>query len=152
MELLKDFNINDIIVSADYAATAPKQWKQDKKQAYYEEHGTLPADIVINDSNVLIDGYTTYLTAARNGLQSIDVYRGWVEVIEAHHKAGGKFYRWRVPARLNGKISKGDKCIVRTLNGVRSVRVKEIFRQQYPVQNPRMKDVLKWCPSVYGNS
>lgn len=114
-----------------------------RKADYYERTGELPEDIVINDENVLIDGYATYLTAARYELTHVPVKRGYVELIEASHRAGAKTYFWRVPPRLVGMIHQGDKCIVRTARGVRRVRVERILRQQYPVQEPRLRSVLK---------
>ncbi len=143
MEQIGSFSLQDIIISEDFKNTEPAAWKMQRKADYYKRTGELPEDIVINDENVLIDGYATYLTAARYDLTHVPVKRGYVELIEASHRAGAKTYFWRVPPRLVGMIHQGDKCIVRTARGVRRVRVERILRQQYPVQEPRLRSVLK---------
>lgn len=143
MEQIGSFSLQDIIISEDFKNTEPAAWKMQRKADYYERTGELPEDIVINDENVLIDGYTIYLTAAKYGLSSVPVKRGYVELIEASHRAGAKSYLWKVPPRLSGTIHEGDKCIVRTGQGVRRVRVAKVLHEQYPVQIPRLRNVLK---------
>lgn len=142
MQIINSFPLKDIIISDDYKEHQPKQKKLDSKQAYYEQFGELPADIIINNDNVLIDGYTTYLKALEYGIESIDISRGYIEVIEAKHRAAGDIYLWRVPAKLTGKLEIGRKCLVRTSKGVRRVRIVSIMQQQYPQQEPYMKSVL----------
>lgn len=143
MELLKDFQIKDIVISEDFKNTTPAERKLQRKEDYFINTGKLPEDIVINDDNVLIDGYTTYLVAVKHGILSANVKRGYVELIEAAHSAGSRLYVWRVPASMHGSIKKGDRCIVRTGNGVNRVAVVNILRQQYPVQNPRLRNVIR---------
>ena len=143
MELLKDFQIKDIVISEDFKNTTPAERKLQRKEDYFVNTGKLPEDIVINDDNVLIDGYTTYLVAVKHGILSANVKRGYVELIEAAHSAGSRLYVWRVPASMHGSIKKGDRCIVRTGNGVNRVAVVNILRQQYPVQNPRLRNVIR---------
>lgn len=143
MKLIRSFPLKDIVISEDFKSTVPVSWKLQKKMEYYERTWKLPEDIVINDENVLIDGYTTYLTASRYGVTHVPVKRGYVELIEASHRTGLKKYFWRVPSGLVGMIHKGDKCIVRTARGVRRVCVVNVLQQQYPVQEPRLRNVLK---------
>ncbi|MDD6571942.1 MAG: DUF5839 family protein [Thermoflexaceae bacterium] len=141
MEQIRSFPLKDIIISEDFKNTEPAAWKLQRKIDYYEETRELPEDIVINDENVLIDGYTTYLLAARYRLTHVPVKRGYVELIEARHRAGQKSYFWRVPTRLLGKARQGDKCIVRTMSGDKWVRVANVHRIQYPVQEVQLKNV-----------
>lgn len=146
MEQIKSFPLKDIIISEDFKNTAPAEWKLQRKLDRYEETLELPEDIVINDENVLIDGYTTYLIAARYGFTHVPVKRGYVELIEARHRAGQRAYFWRVPMRLIGKAHQGDKCIVRTMNGDKWVRVANVYRIQYPVQEVQLKNVKAVVP------
>ncbi|MGN0263925.1 MAG: DUF5839 family protein [Oliverpabstia sp.] len=141
MEQIRNFPLKDIIISEDFKNTAPAEWKLQRKIEHYNETLELPEDIVINDENVLIDGYTTYLVAVRYGITHVPVKRGYVELIEARHRAGQRAYFWRVPTRLIGKARQGDKCIVRTINGDKWVRVANVFRIQYPVQEVQLKNV-----------
>lgn len=143
MKKIESFPVKDIIISEDFKDTDPAVWKLQRKVDYYKQHGELPEDIIINDENVLIDGYTTYLAAVMYGLEYMPVKAGYVELIEASHRPGQKSYVWRIPPRMYGMIHTGDKCIVRTSNGVRKVQVLNVLRQQYPNQTPKLRNVIK---------
>lgn len=146
MELLKDFHIKDIIISEDFKNTTPGSRKMGRAEQRYLQTGTLPANIVINDEDVLIDGYITYLLAVQYGIDRVDVYRGCVEVVEAVHYSGSnRVYMWRVPLRLSGEITAGDYIIVPTSRGTKRVKVTGVGRQQYPKQMRRIKNVIKKC-------
>lgn len=143
MMQIDSFSLKDIIISDDFSSTTPAAIKLDKVRKYVASYGELPASIVINNDNVLIDGYCTYLVALEMGADKLPVKRGYVELIEANHHAGQQCFIWRVPERLFGQIKAGDKCIVRTARGARRVRVERVLQQQYPTQQPPLKNVLK---------
>ena len=146
MILLRDFQIKDIIISEDYKNTVPGENKMQRAIQKYEQTGLLPTNIIINDKNVLIDGYITYLLAVLYGVEQLNVYRGYIEVVEAVHYTGSpKSYMWSVPLGLYGRIQPGNHVIVRTTQGVRRVLVKSIIRQQYLDQACRHKRVCKLC-------
>lgn len=127
--------LQSIIILDSFKTTPPAQRKIDKKRDYYKQFGELPADIVINEDNVLIDGYSTYITALEYGFVNVPVRVGAVEVIEAYHHAGQQLYKWAVPQHLIGKIKIGDKCTVRTSRGIRRVRVAAVLQQTLPEDN-----------------
>lgn len=143
MMQIDNFSLKDIYISDDFAGRTPADRKLDRVRRYYAECGELPACIVLNDENTLIDGYCTYLVAKELGVTGVLVRRGYVELIEAHHHAGQKNFVWKVPEKLMGQIKPGDKCIVGTSRGARRVRVTKVLQQQYPAQQPRLKNVLK---------
>lgn len=146
MELLKNFQVKDIIISTDYRNTLPGIAKMERAEQRYLQEKTLPTNIVINDENILIDGYIVYLLAVEYGITEIDVYRGHAEIIEAVHSADSiKKYKWRVPSRLIGTIEVNDRVLVSTSTGIRCVRVTDVIRQQYPDQNVGKKQVVKKC-------
>ena len=146
MELLKDFQIKDIIITEDFKNTTPGSRKMERAEQRYIRTGELQTVIVVNDENVLIDGYITYLLAVKYGIKQIDVYRGYAELVEAVHYAGStRVYKWRVPLRLTGMLETGDYIIVPTVRGAKRVRVTKIIRQQYPEQTYRLKNVIKKC-------
>lgn len=146
MELLKDFPIQDIIISEDFKNTTPGSRKMDRAEQRFQQIGKLPANIVINDENVLIDGYITYLLAVKYGIQRTDLYRGYTEVVEVVHYAGSnRMYMWRVPLRLVGEITEGDYIIVPTSRGAKRVKVTKVIGQQYPEQGRTLKPVYKIC-------
>ena len=133
--------LHDIIIPEDF--TTPHIDKLQHRAEAYEKNGILPAAIVINDSNVLIDGYATYLTAVKYGLATVPVQRGHVELIEACHRLGEKTYFWRVLSRLQGTIQKGDRCLVRTANGFTYAKVLSVLQQQLPPKGLRLRNVIK---------
>lgn len=145
MIIIEKFPIKEIIISEDFKNTPPTEGKMQFKREYLKKTGVLKKNIVINDENVLIDGYTTYLLALENGMDHVSIIKGYVEIVEAVHKKGGKAYSWKVPTHLIGSMSPGDKCIVHTSTGVKCVRVVNVVRQQYPIQIPRLRNVLRVC-------
>lgn len=143
MRLVCNFPLKEIVISEDFKKTKPAAAKLDRVRQYVADFGNLPDKIVINENNVLIDGYCTYLVACELAIDSANVRIGYVEVIEASHKRGGALFLWKVPDKLIGKIRSGDRCIVRTKKGAQIVTVENVVRQQYPVQHPRMKNVIR---------
>lgn len=143
MELLKNFPIKDIKISEDFQRTPPGTQKMERAERQYMQTGTLPTNIIINAENVLIDGYITYLTARKHGIEYLDVYQGFYETIVAVHGKREKNFVWRVPLYLSGQIEAGDKVLVTTARGVRRVRVVELKMQQYPEQGRRLRRVLR---------
>lgn len=145
MNIIEKFPVTEIIISEDFKNTPPTERKMQYKREHLKNKGVLKKNIIINDENVLIDGYTTYLLAMENGMNDVPVIRGYVEIVEAVHKKGGKAYSWKVPTHLIGAISPGDKCIVQTSSGAKYVRVVNVLRQQYPIQTPKLQNVLRAC-------
>ena len=145
MNIIEKFPVKEIIISEDFKNTTPTERKMQYKREHLKNTGVLKKNIIINDENILIDGYTTYLLAMENGMDYVLIIRGYVEIVEAVHKKGGKAYSWKVPASLIGSISPGDKCIVRTSSGAQYVHVVNVLRQQYPIQTPKLQNVLRVC-------
>ncbi len=146
MKLLRDYQLKDIIISEDFKGTQPSNKKMEKVEQDYLQSGALPVNIIINDDNVLIDGYITYLLAVKHGIQRADIYQGYIEMIEAFHCAGSKkCYTWRVPILLASKIMPGDRVLVPNVAGARTVKVERVIRQQYPNQKLGRKPVFKKC-------
>ena len=143
MMQIDNFSLKDIIISEDFKQNTPAASKLERVRKYFSDRGEIPAEIVLNEDNVLIDGYCTYLLAQELGLKEVPIERGHIELIEAYHRKGQQSYFWRVPAKLMGRIVPGSKCIVRTERGIRRVTVINILQQQYPTQSPRLKNVLR---------
>lgn len=143
VEYISNFPLKDIVISESFKRTEPAPRKLDKIKAACVDRGELPTNIVINDNNMLIDGYCTYLVALEQGFTDIPVYRGCIELVEAYHSSQRQqAYTWIVPAWLRGKIKAGDRCLVRTSQGVARVKVGRVIRQQEPEQQAR-KSVLR---------
>lgn len=145
MEKITGFPVKDIVIMDEYRNTPPKAEKMEHRERLFLERGELPLDIVINDDNVLLDGYMSYLLAVKHGIEQIDVKRGWVEIIEAAFRPHPdcKAYRWRVPVRLLGQFRKGDKALVSTRSGTSLVTVLRVLRLQTPPDGEPVKYVRK---------
>lgn len=146
MILLKNFKLKDIIISEDYKNTQPGTRKMERAELHYLLTRELPINIVINDAGMLIDGYITYLLAVKYGVERLDVFRGYVEIVEAVHRPlSKKSYAWRVPFSLIGQIKAGDHVIVPAPAGAQRVKVVNVIRQQYPDQEIGKKSIYKKC-------
>lgn len=134
----------DIIISDDFKRTPPKAEKLHRTEQEYLKTGLLPENIIIDADNVLVDGYTTYLAAVKYGVE--DVALGNMEFIEGVHDPGSsRTFIWRIPSHLAGKISAGDRVMVRTVYGVSRVQVVNVIRQQYPGTEGARRRVIRKC-------
>lgn len=115
--------IDDIKIYPCFAANPPKLGRVERKEWQYAEFGLAEADIVLDSSNHLIDGYIWYLLAKSYGLTHVPVRYGRRQIITAAHRTGGKLYRWELPGILVGRVHPGEKVKVQTCRGIRTVRV-----------------------------
>ena len=104
------------------------------KEQYFRETGCLQSKIILDGAGNLIDGYTSYLLAKAHGLASVPIRYGRRQIIRVSHKKGGKVYAWELPGLLVGRVSVGEKLIVRTSRGLRTVTVAEV--EEYAEQDP----------------
>lgn len=104
------------------------------KEQYFRETGCLQSEIILDGAGNLIDGYTSYLLAKAHGLASVPIRYGRRQIIRVSHKKGGKVYAWELPGLLVGRVSVGEKLIVRTSRGLRTVTVAEV--EEYAEQDP----------------
>ena len=148
MELIKNFSVDNIVISAEFANTVPAERKR-MRALDSLKMGSSRAEIIVNDDNVLIDGYCTYLAACELNMKQIDVFRGWVELIVGIHYPGKRGFRGRVPPDLIGKIEIGDQCMVVTSKGIKRVTVVRVMRQQY-IEQQSYKKVIKLCRKKKG--
>ena len=112
----------------------PKPEKMERKDQYYQAHGSFESEIIIDGTGNLIDGYTSYLLAIRYGMSHVPVRYGRRQIITAAHKPGGPLYAWELPGLLVGKVHPGDKVTVQTARGFRRVTVEAV--EEYSGQEP----------------
>jgi len=67
--------LEDIKIKRCFKRTPPKKEKMQRKIDYYNRTGTYESKIILNKTNRLIDGYTTYLLAKKHGRRIIKVKR-----------------------------------------------------------------------------
>lgn len=65
--------LSDIIISKKF--TKPKREKMKERSEYYREYKDFKVPIILDKNNVLIDGYTTYLIAKKEGLSHVYIER-----------------------------------------------------------------------------
>lgn len=133
---LKDeqMEIDKIKIFPCFEAHPPKPEKLERCEQYFQETGTLPSEIVLDISGNLIDGYISYLLAKAHGLAAVPVRYGRRQIVRAYHKEGGKLYAWELPEALLGRVSAGERLIVRTSRGPRAVTVAKV--EEYAGQEP----------------
>lgn len=130
----KMMKIDDIKIYPCFAAQEPKPEKMQEKEKYFEETGALQSQIILDGNGYLIDGFTSYLMAKERGIQIVPVRYGRRQIVRAGHKPGGKPYSWELPETLVDRVSVGDKAVVRTQKGVRTVVVTAV--EEYAGNEP----------------
>ena len=133
-EELLDMDVDRISIFPCFSAHPPKPEKMERKEQFFQKTGLLQSEIILDGAGNLIDGYTSYLLAKAHGLASVPVRYGRRQIIRASHKKGGKVYAWELPGLLVGRVSVGEKLIVRTSRGLRTVAVAEV--EEYAGQEP----------------
>lgn len=127
-----------------FKAHSPLGEKLERKEAYYQRTGEFESQIVLDIAGNLIDGYTTYLLARKYGVEHIPIKYGRRQIIMAAHRPGGKFYTWELPDILVGRVSTGDRVVVRTGKGCTAVKVTKV--EEYAGQEPEsLKMVIRRC-------
>lgn len=69
----ENLNIQDIKIPENFKNNPPKAQKMEKKWEYYRQHNELKEEIVVNEYNILTDGYTSYLIAEADGIKKVKV-------------------------------------------------------------------------------
>lgn len=67
-------NLDKINIPSNYAKTLPAQ-KIAERLYFYKQTGTFDREIVIDEHNNLLDGYTTYLVCKMLGLTKVRALR-----------------------------------------------------------------------------
>lgn len=123
---LKGMRTEHIQIFQCFRENPPKPGKIMKKEQYFNETGLLQSEIVLDSGNHLIDGYTSYLLALKHGLEYVPIRYGKRQIVKAYHRQGGKIYMWELPGLLVDRVSPGERLIVETSRGLRTVRVSRI--------------------------
>ena len=115
--------LEDIKVYPCYEEHPPKSDKLEVKREQYLQTGLQEFDIVLDSRGHLIDGYCGFLLAKEYGLTVIPVRYGRRQIVRAFHKKGGELYAWELPGTLVDCVKPGEKLIVETPRGLRTVTV-----------------------------
>ena len=118
--------VDAIGIYSCFAAHEPEPEKMQQKEQYFLENGILQSQIILDSRGNLIDGYISFLLAKKYGIRSVPVRYGKRQIIQATLKPGGRLYSWELPGLLIDRISIGERVLVHTKSGVRTVIVKEV--------------------------
>ena len=129
-----DIPTDEVKIYPCFAAHEPEPEKMQRKERYFEETGLLQSQIILDSQGNLVDGYTSYLVARAHGIQCVPVRYGRRQIVRASHKPGGKLYSWELPGILIDRVSAGDRAVVRTERGVRTVIVTAV--EEYAGNEP----------------
>lgn len=127
--------IEDIKIHPCFKEHPPKTEKIEHKRQYFRKTGLLQSEIILDSGNYLIDGYTSYLLAKENHVEYVLARYGKRQIVRAYHKKGGKLYAWELPGIMTDCIFVGDKVIVHTQRGIKTVTVaavEEYNPKEYP--------------------
>lgn len=127
----------------------PKPEKMERKDLYYQEHGSFESEIILDSSGHLIDGYTSYLLAIKYGVSHVSVTYGRRQIIKAAHRPGGKLYTWELPGILIDRVKAGDRVLVRSGKGVKAVAVVTVEEYGQQATEPLRMAVRKHRESVF---
>lgn len=108
--------------------------KRSNSMNHFEETAIFQSQIILDRNGYLIDGFTSYLLARKYGIRTVPVRHGRRRIVRASHKPGGKLYSWELPETLVDRVSVGDKAVVRTQKGVRTVVVTAV--EEYAGNEP----------------
>lgn len=64
--------LNDIIIPKEFIETPPKKWKLKRAEQEYLSQFEFKG-IVVDENNILVDGYTRYLVAKKYGIKNVRV-------------------------------------------------------------------------------
>ncbi len=67
--------LSKIKIKDSFMKKEPKDWKMKERWEYYRCNDRFYSPIVIDQTNYLVDGYTSYLIAKADGLKEVEVVR-----------------------------------------------------------------------------
>lgn len=73
LHTIQTMSLDDIVIPFGIMASEPNANKVLSRVEYYKQHGRLYKNIEINNENVLLDGYISYLILKEKGIESWDV-------------------------------------------------------------------------------
>lgn len=161
---MKSIKLSDIVISSAFAASVPSEQKVQKYKSRFAKTGKQSKFLVLNDENVLVDGYIQYLILKENNVEEAKYVRyrkkkstyrtqntTYVYGTHPNSKCTKEFV-WRVPeswSEFTENIKVGDTIYCKTKFGISPVVVNRIeVRDLCPVDIPVRKvanKIIKHC-------
>lgn len=138
---MKSIKLSDIVISSTFAESVPSEQKVQKYKSRFAKTGKQSKFLVLNDENVLVDGYIQYLILKENNVEEAKYVRyrkkkstyrtqntTYVYGTHPNSKCTKEFV-WRVPkswSEFTENIKVGDTIYCKTKFGVAPVVVSKI--------------------------
>jgi hypothetical protein len=140
--------LTDITIPESFQKTKPSAEKLTACRKYYEENGKLPKPVVIDDHNVLVDGYIGYLTLLDLGVEETEPAHGEFQPTTVYvfgkHTPDGKEYVWYAPIGKHiGYIKEGDTILVKTKYGRKPITVTRVERRKDSPSEGIIRPIIK---------
>ena len=141
---MRVMKLSDIKISDEFASTNPSKFKMDRYRDMWDKFNRQPKYIVVNDNNVLIDGYIQYLLLKEKGFEDGEclvrhskngnktTYRNTITtyVYGVHPNSNcDKEFIWRVPKSMTWfaeNVQVGDSILCQTKFGIAPVIVTRV--------------------------
>lgn len=154
--------LSEIVIPVSLETSIPSPTKLNNAMKYYLKNGKIDKPIVINQYNVLIDGYIRYLVLKMAGIDKTNEVKVIVDRKELKvttyiygkhpNQQSDKEYVWRVPTSekwnmFMENVSVGDIIMCYTKYGVKPVIISRIVRSDFrPMdipENMKIKRIAK---------
>ena len=141
---MRVMKLSDIVITDTFENTTPSKLKMDRYRDMWDKFNRQPKYIIVNDDNILIDGYIQYLLLKEKGFE-------YGECLVRHRKNGNqstyrnttatyvygvhknskceKEYMWRVPnswKKFANDVQVGDSILCQTKYGYSPVIVTKV--------------------------
>lgn len=137
---MKSIKLSDIVISSAFAASVPSERKVQRYKSRFAKTGKQSRYLVLDNENVLVDGYIQYLILKENNVEEAKYVRyrkkstyrtqntTYVYGTHPNSKCTKEFV-WRVPeswSEFTENIKVGDTIYCKTKFGVAPVVVSKI--------------------------
>lgn len=161
---MKKIKLSEIVISSAFAASVPSEQKVQKYKSRFAKTGKQSKYLVLDNENVLVDGYIQYLILKENNVEEAKYVRfikkkstyrtqntTYVYGTHLNSKCTKEFV-WRVPeswSEFTENIKVGDTIYCKTKFGVAPVVVSKIeVNDLCPIDIPVRKvanQIIKHC-------
>lgn len=155
--------IEEIKVPKRFKRTTPSPKKVEKVRKYYQEHGKLDKDIVINRDGYIIDGYIRYLVIREvDNVDFVSVVvvndgthryekepEGEITYVYGVHDTSPKEYVWKITRNTGNstEICPGCRAFVHTVHGKQKITVTRVEKGDKPPVSGKIRSVVRCCKS-----
>lgn len=141
--------LSSIIIPQQYAKSHPSPMKRDACANWYKQHGILDRMLVVDQNNILIDGYIGYLVLMEAGVTEYIVERRVadkrISYIGGRHPACPKMYYWEIDSHTQNldALRPGNCALVDTKYGRAVVKIVVLAQATESPTNKPLRRVLR---------